>query len=442
MPLPRLSEHAQGTLACLEEALPANEWEAVFAWLHCFYRFQLEWLLDWGDFSLFLKSRQIGNSHTIAGAAVLWALFGETTTIISLGQRESEEVLDKAKRHNEALAELGSRWAVPVRESTEKLVTMSGGRLLALPITSGGRSFTGNVILDEFAYYDKPEKVWDSAAAVVMHGYRLKGLSTPNGTGNLFHQLWSDPKKHEGYRLHEVPIDVAIADGMPVDLTRCWKMAHGDPRVFDQLFRCSFLDNDQQYIPSEAIDACSVEDLYCYGGECYAGLDIGKTSDRTELVIIRKGLDGTMWQQFVGSCKRTSWDDIRKLVAKAFSREFNCRRLCIDASGLGAFPAEELQKAYGEHLVEAVTFSAGVKEDLATTLYSAFVEKRIKIDRNDETMRNDVRSIRRIVTSAGNVRYDAPHTQEGHADRAWALALAVHACSRPENFRVVIPDHR
>lgn len=433
-----LSDNAQAAIVQLSKALPPVELRAVLLWLTTFYPFQREWILDWNRFALLNKSRQIGASHTFAGAGVLWGMFGETTTVISIGEREALEVLVKVGKHATALERLGSQWAKP-EITLSQIRLASGGRVLALPASSGGRSYSGNVILDEVAYQQRPEMVWDGAGGTVMHGYKLRALSTPNGVGNFWHALWTDPKQHAGYSLHEVTIDEAIEQGLKVDLDECWRMARNDPRVFDQLFRCSFIDSAQQYIPSEAIEACSVEDLYCYGGECYAGLDIGKTSDRTELVIIRKGMDGTMWQQFVGSCKRTSWDDIRRLVAKAFSREYQCRRLCVDASGLGAFPAEELQRAYGEHLVEAVNFTASVKEDLATTLYSAFMERRIRIDRNDETMRNDVRSLRRIVTSAGNVRYDAPHTREGHADRAWALALAVHSCSRPENYRVEIP---
>jgi hypothetical protein len=47
-----------------------------------------------------------------------------------------------------------------------------------------------------------------------------------------------------------------------------------------------------------------------------------------------------------------------------------------------------------------------------------------------ERLREDICAIRREITTAGNVRYDAPHTDEGHADAAWALALALHACGK------------
>jgi len=35
------------------------------------------------------------------------------------------------------------------------------------------------------------------------------------------------------------------------------------------------------------------------------------------------------------------------------------------------------------------------------------------------------------TTAAGNIRFTAERTPDGHADRFWALALAVHAAATP-----------
>src|SRR5688572_14093420 len=131
----------------------------------------------------------------------------------------------------------------------------SGGRIIALPST-GGRSFTGNVYLDEFAYYERPKDVWDAAMAVTMLGFRSRISSTPNGTGNEFHELCTNPLVNKGWAPHEIPIDAAIADGYPVDLDDCMTIAKGDQRIFDQLFKLSFLDNQLQYLPSDLIAGC------------------------------------------------------------------------------------------------------------------------------------------------------------------------------------------
>lgn len=232
-------------MTALRRGLPEAEFRAVELWLGCFFPYQLRWILDWSRFAALLKARQIGASHTYAAACILWGILGEVTTVVSIGEREGLEVLDKAEKHAKVLVRLGSRFALPGGRTYRKDTAVrlaSGGRIVALPASSGGRSFSGNVILDEFAYHgNTADTVWDGAAAVVMHGYKLRVISTPNGVGNLFHKLWTDPVVHRGYTLHRVTIDEAKAEGLRVDDAECWSMARGDAQVYDQLFRCEFL---------------------------------------------------------------------------------------------------------------------------------------------------------------------------------------------------------
>jgi phage FluMu gp28-like protein len=373
-------------------------------------------------------------SHTTAAVGVLWGAFhGELTTFISIGDREATEVLEKAKLHREVLVELGSRMARTRRkDNASEIDFASGGRIIALP-ASGGRSFSGNIFLDEHAYQQHEAKVWDAALAVTMHGFSARVASTPNGVGNGFHNLWKNAESL-GWVKHEIPLDRALADGMAVNLADCWKMAKGDPRLFDQFFKCKFLDGELQYIPSILIDECSSDDLQTSDGAYFAGLDIGKTVDRTVLTVLRK-TGGLYVVQWIESSKRTDSDALEAMVDRAFKR-FELRRLCLDSTGIGAFPAERMQKRFGISKVEPVQFTLQVKEDLATALYTTFAEHKIRIPKTrlhgcgpDEpaALREDIAALRRIITTAGNVRYDAPHTDQGHADRAWSLALALHA---------------
>lgn len=389
------------------------------------------------------KARQIGLSHTSAAVGVFWAAaLGELTTIISIGDRESIEVLDKARKHAEMLRRLGSHMAeLGPRDKANEVTFASGGRILALP-SSAGRSFSGNVFLDEFAYQEDAARVWDNAAAVTTHrGFKLRVASTPNGPGNAFHAEWRRASAGlGGWERHEIPIETAVAEGFPLDVEKCWAIAKGDPRLFDQLFRCSFLDNSLQYIPSALLDASvSDEPPPHHGGVTYAGLDIGRTANLTALVIVHV-VDGVAWVVALETKQRTSLSDIDELVDIAV-RTYGVTRLCVDATGMGAFPAESLQRTYGRQRIEPVTFTAQVKESLATTMYQSFSDRRVRTRRSDHALREDVASIRRIVTTAGNVRYDAPNTDEGHADRAWALALALHAAARPSAQRVEVLDY-
>ena len=101
-------------------------------------------------------------------------------------------------------------------------------------------------------------------------------------------------------------------------------------------------------------------------------------------------------------------------------------RICMDQSGLGERTVEEAKMRHGRHRVEGLLFSGQVKQELATGLRRRFEDKTIRIP-VDTALRTDLHSVQRQVTLAGNLRFDATRTEEGHADRFWALALAVHA---------------
>jgi phage FluMu gp28-like protein len=442
------TESQKAALQKYKQSLPDREYAALEAWLSTFYPFQLEWLLESADYAICNKSRQIGMSHTTAACAVLWGAFhGELTTVISVGERESKEVLEKARIHREVLCRLGSHMAARRRRDNDTEIDfVSGGRIMALP-ASGGRSFSGNIFLDEYAYQERAAKVWDAAVAVTMHGYRARIASTPNGVGNDFYELWTDPIAGNGWIKHEIPLQRALDEGMQVDTERCWKMAKGDSRLFAQLFQGRFLDGEFQYIPTEAIEACQFDELptslnFPFG--YFGGLDVGREHDRTVLEVI--GLDSARraWNVYAESCKRTNADGLRDLVRRGLKR-FNLRKLCVDSTGMGAFPVDDLKREHGSSRVEGIDFTNKSKEGLATGLYTAITKHKIALPRRNgvlpeadyaagepDAIKHDLCAIRREISTAGNVTYDAPRTNKGHADRAWALALAIKAAGQEQ----------
>jgi phage FluMu gp28-like protein len=112
------------------------------------------------------------------------------------------------------------------------------------------------------------------------------------------------------------------------------------------------------------------------------------------------------------------------------SSGYAVRRCAIDASGLGAMLAEELQQRWGSR-VEPVTFTLAVKEDLAVRVKRLLEDGRLRIPA-DPAVRAALAAVKRIVTPAGNVRFDADRTERaGHADHFWALALALAAADQP-----------
>lgn len=458
---------------CLKpfEGLPANEYEAIRLWASHMYPFQRGWLFETERFALACKSRQIGWSYVTAAWIVIRAVyFGETTTIVSDKEDSAKKTLAVVKAHARILRRLGSTMARTRKNTSKELTFVGGGAAIAFS-SKGSRSFSGNLVLDEFAYHQNPDLVWDASAPVLTTGRKMMRLiSTPNGASNAFHERVEDARDPKsGWAYYHVPMAVAIADGYEVDPAAMRKISKGDPRLHAQMFECSFLDNVLQYIPGEILEKAKIAETLLRDGPglYYAGLDIGHTSDRTVLTVVRM-YQGKIYPVHIESKQRTDWQGMRAMVDWAFA-EYRIRRLCVDKTGLGTFPAEEMQRRHGDRVpvdyrrnkVEMIDFLLKSKEMLATGLYGNLAEGILrlpagdaqlpKFDRRDRKFKRngvgeaygpkiianepgtaalvltEVAAIQRVVTTAGNITYVSPRTRQGHGDHAWSLALACHA---------------
>jgi hypothetical protein len=54
------------------------------------------------------------------------------------------------------------------------------------------------LVIDEAAFIDKIDEIWTSAQQTLATGGKAVLLSTPNGTGNLFHRVWQEAERGEG----------------------------------------------------------------------------------------------------------------------------------------------------------------------------------------------------------------------------------------------------
>jgi phage FluMu gp28-like protein len=119
-------------------------------------------------------------------------------------------------------------------------------------------------------------------------------------------------------------------------------------------------------------------------------------------------------------------------------RILKARRVCLDYTGPGVGFGDYLVAEHGEWnpdqhkfgKIELCTYSAAFKVDIFSKLRMAFEKQRARIPISRD-IREDLHSMHRVTTPSGNVTYRAPHTDDGHADRCNALALAVRAASNP-----------
>lgn len=122
------------------------------------------------------------------------------------------------------------------------------------------------------------------------------------------------------------------------------------------------------------------------------------------------------------------------------------QRACLDYTGPGVGMGDYLVKEFGEynpdkHLygkIELVTFGNANKVELFTKLRMAFEQGKTRVPIN-RVIREDLHSMQRVVSPQGNITYRAPHTDDGHADRCTAKALAEKARVRtPAAFNLEV----
>lgn len=151
------------------------------------------WMVE--RYSIVLKARQIGWSTLVAVYALWLAFFYDDQMIIMLSrnERESRKLLAKAdyayKRLPQWMKDKGPRRTTA---NLDDITLANGSKIESLPSKEDpARSSTVSlVIVDEWAFLDDPANAWASIEPITDIGGRCIGLSTANGWGDFFHQMW------------------------------------------------------------------------------------------------------------------------------------------------------------------------------------------------------------------------------------------------------------
>ena len=154
-------------------------------------------LEHWEDnrYSLTLKARQIGWSTLVAAHQFWLAFFHSDQNIIDLSRTEREAVLllRKTKYGFKHLPMwMLERGPESLMEHQQRMGFDNGSQITSMPSASDparGES-ASLVVVDEWAFLPNPEEAWASIEPVADIGGRIIGLSTANGSGNFYHQLW------------------------------------------------------------------------------------------------------------------------------------------------------------------------------------------------------------------------------------------------------------
>ncbi|ODN71186.1 terminase large subunit domain-containing protein [Methylobrevis pamukkalensis] len=421
-----------------------------------FLPYQSRWITDQSRLKLMEKGRQIGLSWstayaTVSRTALVAARFDQWVS--SRDDIQARLFLEDCKLWagiaNLAAQDLGDVMIDPTEKHSAYVLRFANDRRInsmsSNPDAQAGKR--GGRVLDEFALHPDPRKLWSIAYPGITWGGSMEVISTHRGSHNFFNGLIREARENGNPKkisLHRVTLQNALDDGflwklqqsLPADAEQQamseaeyydWvKSGCADEESFQQEYMCEPADDDAAFLEYDLIASAEypagTDWRACEGRRLYAGLDIGRKRDLTVLWVVER-LGDVLYTRHIECLQNMSKPDQEKILWPWIER---CARVCIDATGLGIGWTDDAQKAFGIYKVEGVTFTSRVKEALAYPVRSAMESRTLRIP-YDKHVRADLRSVTKQVTAAGNVRFTAERTPDGHADRFWALALAVHA---------------
>lgn len=184
------------------------------------------WIDDESRFKIGCWARQTGKSWHSALEAVRDCLEHNTTWVcLSAGERQSLEWMLKAREHAQAF-HVALDGYEEQRDHSEALLKAAeirwpnGSRIIGIPANPAtARGYSANLVLDEFAFHEQPDAIWraiyPSISNPLRGQFKIRVLSTPNGLGNKFADLWTKPNN---WSKHPLTIYDAVKQGLPLDV--------------------------------------------------------------------------------------------------------------------------------------------------------------------------------------------------------------------------------
>ncbi len=440
------------------------EWEAQIR-AKRFLGFQGRWNADRSRMKMAEKSRQLGFSWCDAYDTVM-----ETA---SVGWPFDCWVSSRDQIQAQLYGEDCKMWArvlnIAAGDLGESIIEAAGKKMsaLRLPLSNDRDIWNlssnvdaqagkrGTRKMDEFALNPENRKLFAIGYPGITWGGRLVIFSTHRGSHNYFNELIHEIREKgnpKGFSLHRVTLEDALREGLLVKLKQAWtRIDPADPRLlmneedylqmvrnecadeetWQQEYCCNPADDASAFLEYEQIVKCRYRteeqwqtDLSDAKGELFVGVDVGRRHDLTVIWVLEK-LGDTFYTRRVIELHRQRFDAQEAELYAILSLP-QVRRCCIDETGIGIQFTERAKTFQGDYKVEGVMFTPRVKEELAYPMRTAFEEMRVRVP-DDKFITADLRAVKKETTASGNVRFAADRGVNGHADRFWALALALHA---------------
>jgi Terminase large subunit, T4likevirus-type, N-terminal len=300
---------------------------------------------------LILKARQIGFSQVFALEALYTAITQPEQTILLVSR--SQDLAVNLLRYC-YLTYNNLKHAPELRKANEsEMGYTNGSRIKSIPANrSTGRGFAANAVyLDEFAYAEYADEIYQSVSPSISQGGRLVIGSTPNGVGNLFHTLYLTS---EGFTRfiepwHHCPMYWTQAEqdqGIPKEQS-AWFLKERPKYTAQQWaaeYECDFIGSGEAVFSADAIASArtgATGDQLPVGGHRYVtSVDIGRRQDATVI---------NTFDTSVTPFQRVAHERIERIPYPVIQQKIETRArtypgaLWIESNGVGDPVIENLQ---------------------------------------------------------------------------------------------------
>lgn len=460
-----LTERALFLVQCLDlpraADAPGAEWE----------RFQIAHLNDDGTFRIEDKSRQIAYSFTVSAESVANAVLeAESTVFVSINKEEADEKIRYARKVFENLEISGM--SKLITDNVQSLEFDNGARILSLPSRPPRGKAKFHVVLDEFAHVMRDRQIFAAAMPIISRGGRMRVGSSPMGaTGMHWEVSQQELRAFPDFIRVKTPwwrvagFRSAKPVGAELMSTAERVERFGNVRIqlifanmllddFQQEYECMYVDETVSFFSWDLIRKNQDDTLTCHlvkgtsdvervvrtikeqvaagaiEGELAGGVDVGRKRNLTEIALVGATGKNTPLRLMV-SLDRVEFDAQERLLRHILS-VLPIGAMLIDQNGIGMHLAENLA---ADTIAEGVDFTNASKQAWATNIKIRMERAEVPIP-TDRNLAYQIHSVKKKITAAKHNVFDTEKNEKHHADKFWALALAVSAAEdyqdRPE----------
>lgn len=451
--------------------LPRASGVETAVWEH----FQLAHLNDDSIFRIEDKSRQIAWSFLSAAEGVADAILDARDSIYSsINHDEAREKIRYAKAVYENLEISG----LPklVIDNQLQLEFSNGARLTSFPARPVRGKPRSNWFGDEFAHIQRDRQIYKGSLPIISKGGRIRLGSSPLGASGLFWEIFTESlQKYPGYTRKTTPwwevqafcknvsearrLAPAMASFERVEMFGTDRIkaifANIPVEDFQQEYECVFVDETTAWITWEEIQVNQSDELLCLKAECRndaidaalqrisdlaeeiengnceqafgVGCDIGRTRNASEFFAVGIGSTGQFPLRLMLTLNNCSFESQEAVLR----RLFNVLPVVggfIDRNGLGMQLAENMAREFPYKVREA-QFTHETKRVWATDTKMLFQKRMVPIPVHRD-LAYQIHSIKKIISPSKNLIFDTERNEKHHADKFWALALALAAARR------------